>query len=189
MFIKNFKIKTKLKTIKTLLGISVLIYPFAIFFLDKFLNEILLFMLILWAIRVKISSIKQEKFLAIFCVIFFSLNIISKGNFSYFYPVLVNLIFLIVFYFSLKNEAIITKIAKLKDKNLPKIAEIYTKDLTKIWCLFFLINGLLCAILAIFENKIYWVFYTGFLSYIFIGILFLGEMILRKKIIGKFYER
>lgn len=178
-----------MKIVKILLIFSALIYPFAIFFLDKYLNEILLFMVILWAIRARISTQKEEKILSVFCVMFFCLNIISGGNFSYFYPVLVNLIFLAVFYLSLKKEPIITKIAKLRDPNLPQIAYFYTKDLTKFWCGFFAVNGLICVVLSILENKIYWVFYTGIVSYILVGLFFLGEIILRNFIIGKFYER
>ena len=42
---------------------------------------------------------------------------------------------------------------------------------------------LLCIFLSLFENKTYWVFYTGVAGYMLTGLLFISERLLRSKII------
>ncbi|WP_141081891.1 hypothetical protein [Campylobacter lanienae] len=76
----------------------------------------------------------------------------------------------------------ITKFALLQNPNLDENGHIYTRKLTKIWIWFFAFNGLICLILAILDEKA-WAFYSGFLSYILMGILFFGEMIYRRFIL------
>lgn len=100
---------------------------------------------------------------------------------QYLYPVIINAFLAAIFYFSLRSEAIITRIAKLQEGGeLPRSAVCYTRMLTKIWLWFFIINGAASAALACLEDKIYWSFYTGAISYFLVGALFGGEMIFRK---------
>lgn len=116
--------------------------------------------------------------------IFFLFILILKDDiFVYLYPVLVSFCFLFVFAYSLKNEAVITKIARFKNPNLSDEAVLYTRKLTKIWICFFCINILIICILLIFENKFFWAIYCGFISYLIMGILFVGEIVFRKVVL------
>ena len=93
--------------------------------------------------------------------------------------------FLAVFFYSLKGEAVITRLARLKEKNIDEKVVSYTRGLTKIWCWFFVFNAVFTFVLAQFEDKIYWSIYCSFVSYILMGVLFFGEILYRKIFILK----
>ena len=150
------------------------IYPFGVVFKSEFLPIIALLLAVLWSLKAYLDK-NNSYFLIAMCFILVSFF----RNFAFFYPVLVNLFMFILFFNSLKSESIITKFAKIKNPNLPKEALIYTKNLTKIWCVFFTINGFLSFILF-FINKNIWAIYCGFISYVLVGILFFGEILFRK---------
>lgn len=113
---------------------------------------------------------KDDRLFSFIITCFLLLSLIFKGDFfRYLYPVLVNGLLFIIFSYSLKSEPIITKFAKIKDKDLPKEAIIYTRKLTLLWAVFFLTNGLISLILAFLENKHYWAIFCGMISYILVG--------------------
>ncbi|MFW5625515.1 MAG: DNA gyrase subunit B, partial [Campylobacter hyointestinalis] len=76
-------------------------------------------------------------------------------------------------------EAIITKFARLKDKNLPNKAVIYTRNLTKIWICFFMINAIVTLIFGFIDERL-WLIYCGFVSYVLVFLLFVVEILYRK---------
>ncbi len=162
-------------------------YPFLLwFYKDAYLVEILLFMALLWATKWFIGRKISDILLA---MLFLALALIKSEFLIYLYPVIINLSFLAIFASSLNGEAIITKFAKISAKKQGKILDEnalnYTRKLTILWCVFFVLNALVCVILASFSNKAAWTIYTGVISYVLIGILFFGEMIFRKVILCK----
>lgn len=60
----------------------------------------------------------------------------------------------------------------------------YVQRLTLIWCVFLAINASLAAYTAIYCSLKAWAFYNGFLAYILMGTLVVGEMMFRR-----FYKR
>ena len=74
----------------------------------------------------------------------------------------------------------ITRLARLKEPDLDEKGVIYTRNLTKIWCVFFIFNAATSFFLALFEDKIYWSVYSGIVSYVLMGALFGGEILYRK---------
>ena len=178
--------KTILKAIITLFSV---IYPFGIVFFREFSLYLLIIMAILWGLRGILEfGFESEsknlsefgKFSFVLCGFFALCAVFSAYGIKYLYPVLINAFLGAVFYFSLASTPMITKFAMLKEKNLEPKALIYTRNLTKIWIGFFVINGLISAILACFENKIYWGVYCGAISYVLVGALLFGEIIFRK---------
>ncbi len=113
------------------------------------------------------------------CAIFRSVNL------ALLYPSIVSIGFLALFFYSLRGEAVITRLARLKEKNIDEKVVSYTRGLTKIWCLFFIFNAVLAFVLSCFENKFYWSIYCSFISYILMGFLFFGEILYRKVFILK----
>lgn len=66
----------------------------------------------------------------------------------YWYPVLVNLMMLAVFGSSLfAGQTVIEKLARLQQPDLPEKAVRYTRRVTQVWCVFFIANGTLAALL------------------------------------------
>lgn len=174
---RNLKLKT---AIRAGIFIASIAYPFALFFANRFSLIVIAALGILWTLRgiLESGNLRLVSFLA---AAFFGLCLIFKGSaLAFLYPVLVSLGFLAVFAYSLKNEAIITKIARLKEANLNEKVIAYTRNLTKIWCGFFIFNAALALFLSILEDKNYWSVYTGVISYLLMGALFGGEILYRK---------
>lgn len=144
------------------------------------LDLILIFLAIFWVVNIFVAKDKDSKLLSFFIGVFFLLGAIFKSsNFSYFYPVMVNVFFLATFLWSLKTTPIITRFAMIKEPNLSEFGKVYTKNLTIFWCGFFALNGLVALALVFYEDKSYWAYYNGFISYVLMGTIFVVEFLLR----------
>jgi acyl-coenzyme A synthetase/AMP-(fatty) acid ligase len=101
------------------------------------------------------------------------------------YPVVINLVMLSVFGVSLiRRPAVVFRLAVLQDKTIKgslaeKRIENYCRKVTIVWCVFFTLN---CgaALFTLAKSDVFWALYNGFLSYILMGTLFLGEFVIRK---------
>lgn len=99
-----------------------------------------------------------------------------------FYPVVINLLFLGVFAFSLfASQSVIERIARIREPDLPASAINYTRKVTLVWCAFFLINGCIAFYTALFSTIETWTLFNGFISYCLMGLLGAGEWLVRKK--------
>jgi uncharacterized membrane protein len=74
----------------------------------------------------------------------------------------------------------IERFARLAQPDLPEVAVIWTKKVTSVWCLFFILNTCIALYTVLFTSTQIWVLYNGFISYLLMGLLFAGEFILRK---------
>jgi uncharacterized membrane protein len=93
-----------------------------------------------------------------------------------FYPVLVNAVFLGWFAYSLiAPPTVIERLARRREGHLPFVAIAYTRRVTQVWCLFFMLNGAVALYTALFASTAQWSFYNGFVAYLLIGLLFAGE--------------
>ena len=81
----------------------------------------------------------------------------------------------------IKPPSMIERFARLAEPNLPESGVIWTRKVTIIWCIFFVINALIALWSVLFAPMKVWVIYNGFISYVLMGILLLGEFILRKR--------
>jgi len=98
------------------------------------------------------------------------------------YPTLMNGLFFCLFATSLTkgHTPIVEKLARLKDKTLSPAGIQYTRKVTLVWCLFFIVNGGLCTYFTFCASLETWTLYTGFLSYILMGSLFAVEFLCRR---------
>ena len=119
----------------------------------------------------------------------------DEAIFLKFYPVAINLIFLVFFGSTLfRGPNMIFRFATLADRSIKgspkeKKVENYCRKVTLVWCLFFILNGTAAA-LTVFADKIFgitpedadkvWSLYNGGISYILMGFLFAAEFIVRK---------
>jgi uncharacterized membrane protein len=96
------------------------------------------------------------------------------------YPVAVSLGMLALFGASLVHPpSIIERLARLQDPDLPAFAVAYTRRVTQVWCVFFALNGGLAFATAVWASEAVWSLYTGVISYLLMGILFVGEYVVR----------
>ncbi|MBT4752356.1 MAG: hypothetical protein HOO07_01735 [Candidatus Marinimicrobia bacterium] len=78
--------------------------------------------------------------------------------------------------------SIIERIARISEPDLTDKAIAYTRKVTWVWSLFFLLNGVLAVITALWASEEIWLLYNGLIAYILIFTLFQGELIVRKYI-------
>ena len=175
----------KHKIVKLALVLASIAYPLVLFFWQE--NATLIFgvLCVLWGLRVYFESGKKRQVCLLASLFFAICAIFRSVNLALLYPSIVSLGFLAVFFYSLKGEAVITRLARIKEKKIDEKVVSYTRGLTKIWCLFFVFNAVLAFILSCFENKFYWSIYCSFISYILMGFLFFGEILYRKVFVLK----
>lgn len=99
------------------------------------------------------------------------------------YPVAVNLAMLFAFGYSLyKKPCVIETFARISEPELDEHAVKYTEKVTMVWCVFFIINGLISIYTALILSKETWVLYNGLIAYIAMGALFAIEWLVRQYI-------
>jgi uncharacterized membrane protein len=97
-----------------------------------------------------------------------------------FYPVLVNAVLLGVFAASLwRPPTVIERIARIRDAALPPAAVVYTRRVTIVWSVFFVLNGAAALYTAVAMPLQTWALYNGFIAYLLIGALFVVELAVR----------
>lgn len=98
------------------------------------------------------------------------------------YPVLVSAALLIVFGLSLTfPPSIIERMARLQEPDLPPYAITYTRQVTWVWCGFFVLNGSVSALTAVYADESVWALYNGLISYLLMGLLFAVEFLVRRR--------
>ncbi len=139
----------------------------------------------LWLLRALTAKLPQQRYAALFITLFFAAVLVfGRHDSMYWYPVLVNLMMLAVFGGSLfAGQTVIEKLARLQQPDLPEKAVRYTRRVTQVWCVFFIINGTLAALLARLGRYDWWAVYTGVIAYVLMGMLFAGEWLYRKLVL------
>ncbi|WP_431224925.1 hypothetical protein ACQ86O_08870 [Serratia sp. L9] len=103
-----------------------------------------------------------------------------------FYPVAVNLVMLIVFGGSLWSAMpIIERIARLRDPQLPSSGVIYTRRVTQVWCVFFILNGSVALFTVLYGDVRLWTLWNGMISYLLMGMLMVCEWLMRCRMIKR----
>jgi uncharacterized membrane protein len=97
------------------------------------------------------------------------------------YPVAVNAGMLLVFGTSLAYPpSMIERFARLSEPALGPAAIVYTRQVTRIWCAFFVANGAVAGYTALYASRDAWALYNGLIAYLLMGSLFAGEWIYRR---------
>ncbi|MBV7500470.1 hypothetical protein [Achromobacter sp. ACM05] len=113
----------------------------------------------------------------IFCLI---LAVSNSENWLRWYPVLVNGMMLAIFGASLRSGMpVVERLARLRHPDLPPEGVRYTRNVTRAWCLFFAVNGMIAAALAAWAPWSWWVAYNGGASYVLMGLMAAGEWLIR----------
>lgn len=93
-----------------------------------------------------------------------------------FYPVCMNFMMATIFGFSLiYPPTLIERIARRREPDLDARGVAYTRQVTKIWCMFCLLNGMVSLLTAVSGNIQVWTIYNGVVSYALMGVLFVSE--------------
>ena len=100
-----------------------------------------------------------------------------------FYPAFVNAVLLTVFVHSLIfPPSVITRVARLHDPGLSDSGVRYTRKVTLIWTIFFMLNGFIAFYTAVWATAEIWTIYNGFVAYVLMGALIGGEYLIRARL-------
>ncbi|WP_412175054.1 hypothetical protein [Kosakonia radicincitans] len=103
-----------------------------------------------------------------------------------YYPVAVSLIMLLVFGCSLwSNMPLVERLARLRTPVLPESAVRYTRRVTQVWCVFFMVNGGIALFTALYGDMRLWTLWNGMISYLLMGLLMAGEWLIRRQLIKR----
>lgn len=110
-------------------------------------------------------------------------TIVNRGNVFRLGPALVNVTMLFSFGRTLVwGPSIVEVIARARHRGLlPPGAESYCRRLTQVWCVFFALNAGFITWLALYASLTWWTIYTGVLSYLLAGALFMAELLYRRR--------
>jgi uncharacterized membrane protein len=99
------------------------------------------------------------------------------------YPALVNLVMLGLFAMSLwRGPTVVERLARLREAHFPPAAIAYTRRVTQVWCVFFVVNGLAAVGTALWASPAAWALYNGLLSYVAMGVLMGVEWLVRRRV-------
>ena len=168
------------------------VYPVLVYFGLAYLRPgffgIALLVLALLRMRSISSSQRREWLIPLLLLTIYSVGIALSNSELLLrtYPVLMSLTVLYLFAKTLwQPPSMIERLAAMRGVEIsPEGLHGYVQRLTLIWCVFLAMNAGVAAYTAIYSSLKTWAFYNGFLAYILMGILLIGEMIFRR-----FYKR
>lgn len=97
-------------------------------------------------------------------------------------PALVNLVLLSTFGYTLYSPpSMIERLARLTGADIAGPAIIYTRNVTVVWCIFFLLNGAAALYTCFYTSLEIWTLYNGLIAYMLMGLLFLAEYCVRQQ--------
>lgn len=161
-----------------------LVYPLAIWFGQGRVEPRWLAGLLLLTVATRLPALKLSgvtRWSALAALLLAAAAILSNAVLPLqLYPVLVNASLLAAFGYSLAHPpSMVERFARLREPHLPPAAIRYTRRVTQAWCVFFILNGAACALLALFASAAAWSLYTGVISYLLMGLLFGVEFLVR----------
>lgn len=102
-----------------------------------------------------------------------------------YYPLCMNIAMFIMFFGSiLRPPTVVEQIARLTNPTFSEDAVPYTRKVTMVWCGFFVFNGSMSFLSVHLNNLALWALYNGFVSYVIMALLFVGEYLVRRRIVN-----
>lgn len=171
------------KLISVLLTILMVCYPFAVMWAIQHDQLFLMSGLLIAVAVIRFFLSKDQIFLplTIFALLCGTLTLLLQNAlWLKFYPVLMSLGSATLFAYTLiRPPTMIERFARLHQPDLPESGVRWTRQVTKVWCGFLVFNALV-ALITVFLSTQIWALYNGFISYVLMGILLLGEFVLRR---------
>jgi uncharacterized membrane protein len=118
--------------------------------------------------------------LAVAVVVGFLALLTNSSHYLRFYPVCMNVLMFVLFFSSLfRPPSMIERFARITEPDLSEAGMTYTRNVTKVWCGFFLFNGAIAFYTSVSASMEIWALYNGAISYALIALLFAGEYLFR----------
>ena len=178
------------KLFAVLNGLLVAAYPLAVYvgltrYSARGLGLVLMLLLLPGLVR-KVRAARREDLLV---VVRLPLSIVAllalaalldDARFVFALPVLINLALLAQFAGSLRGTPLVERFARMQEPSLSAAQVAYCRSVTKVWCVFFVLNATTSALLARYASLESWTLYNGLVAYVLIGVLATCEYVVRK---------
>lgn len=167
-----------MRIINGVIGFLTFSYPFAVYFGIQYLEPRFIAVLLASVVTIRLSAVNQSKRpLLIVALVYAGFAIWDNQVITLrFYPVVVNAFMLLIFGTSLiYPPTVIERLARIQKPDLPPSGIIYTRRVTQVWCVFFLLNGSIALVTALWSSFEIWTLYNGLIAYVLIGLLLGGE--------------
>jgi uncharacterized membrane protein len=166
-------------------------YPLAVYFgLSRFsvrAVSLLLLCLALPMIALRMRGKKREHLVSLLPVPISVIALIALSailedhRFMLALPVLISAALLVTFGASLASGTpMIERFARMQRPDLPPDHAVHCRQVTWVWCGFFVVNGAIASVLAIRGPLEWWTLYSGLIAYVLMGVLFAAEYVVRK---------
>ena len=133
--------------------------------------------------RRSVSQLKESKMASMMATRIPSATAFNAALPLKLYPALVNAAMLLLFGLSLRfPPTAVERLARLQEPDLPPEAVAYTRRVTQMWCGFFILNGGIAVITALWSSERVWALYNGLIAYVLMGALFAGEWLVRQRV-------
>ncbi|WP_404420640.1 hypothetical protein [Thalassospira australica] len=170
-----------------LLAVLGVTYPVLVYFgLSVFSPQIILIGLLIIVLLRAVTFVFAKRYAAAGLAVLVA-GIVTIGGVASellairFYPVIVSLTMGSVFTVTLfTDKPMVERLARMRMPDLDDYSIAYTRKLTKIWIGFFVTNALIAGWTALYANMEIWTLYNGLISYILMGLLFIGEWPVRR---------
>jgi uncharacterized membrane protein len=197
------KTRSPSRLIKAILGIIVILYPLLVFLslvvfkLPVRYLSILILIFAIGYIYFNRKNFRKKNAILLFvtpfilCVIGIICLVTESRIILKIYPALADLAYLSILTTSLlMPPSIVYYFIDLFDKSihdkLPKDRFIrYCRNATILWCVFFLIDGIISTTLNLRASDTAWGIYSGGITYMLMGLIFIGEFVVLRIIIKK----
>jgi uncharacterized membrane protein len=114
----------------------------------------------------------------VFGLVFVDVELAERG-----YPAFMALGVTALFgYTLLRPPTLVERIARLREPNMSAEGVAYCRGVTLVWTLFSLCNAAIAAATALWGSLELWSLWTGLISYMAMGILFVGEIAVRGRL-------
>ncbi|MGB5108915.1 MAG: hypothetical protein WBO07_03970 [Formosimonas sp.] len=163
-----------------------ILYPFVVYFGHSHMSPLVLAAILFCMIVLRVWAIGWDKpaaklWLLGGVVVFFSTVVSDEISALLWYPAAVNLVLLVVFAYSLyRPPTIVESFARAHEPNFSDKAIGYTRRVTQVWCVFFLLNGGVAVWTAFYASTQTWALYNGLIAYMLSGLLFVCEWVFRR---------
>jgi uncharacterized membrane protein len=99
------------------------------------------------------------------------------------YPIVISLATAAIFTLSLvRPPTVVERMARLREPDLPPEGIAYCRKVTAVWALFLIGNAMVSMATALWGTIAQWTLWNGLISYMLIGLLFAGEMAVRRAV-------
>ena len=181
--------------LRVVFGVALLLYPILVYvgLQELSVRTLALLLLAVVVIRgvIQAKSISQAGvagwlMMMVAALILVAALATNSQRYFLYYPVVMNLAMLGLFASSiLFPPTVIERLARLHEPELPPDGVAYTRKVTLVWCVFFIINGAFAWYTVSFCSIEHWTLYNGLLAYIAMAVLFFAEFCYRHLVVKR----